>query len=340
MSKAMREDRIATLSTSVAMATYNGAPYLQQQLDSLAAQDRLPDELVITDDCSTDGTSAIIEAFAASAPFPVRFFPNSHRLGVRDNFQRALSLSKGEIIFMSDQDDVWFPSKVRRVAELLEQNPHLLVAMNDKIITDEQLRPTDATMLSNIRNFGASSSLFVAGCCSAVRRPWLDVTLPIPDGVAYHDVWILGLAHDLGVVSLREEPLQYYRRHESNVSQGPYSATRKLTLKDRARAELALLLQKKLDAQKAQWQVERHWALAKAERLRDCAGRLAKLGIAEAAASVEAKMKQRAALLEERHALASLDWIRRAVRGLGLWRRGGYAEFAGWKSLIKDLTLR
>jgi glycosyltransferase involved in cell wall biosynthesis len=328
------------MSTSIAMATYNGASYLRQQLDSLAAQQRLPDELVITDDFSTDATPAIIEAFAASAPFPVRFFPNDHRLGVRDNFQRALSLTIGQIVLMSDQDDAWLPSKIARVAKLLEENPTTLVVMNDKIIADDQLRPSNTTMLSNIRNYGAPSSLFVAGCCSAIRRDWLEVALPIPEGIAWHDVWIVGLAYDLDVVQLCEEPLQYYRRHDSNVSQGPYSANRKLTLKDRVLAEMALLTQKNLESQKEQWQVEQRWAFAKADRLRSRQAHFRTLGLDEKAIVVAARLKRRAELLEERCRNASSGRVRRITRGVNLWRRGGYGEFAGWKSLVKDLTLR
>ena len=331
---------MATLTTSVAMATYNGAPYLQQQLDSLAAQRRVPDELVITDDRSTDDTAAIIHAFTALAPFPVRFFVNDCRLGVRDNFQRALSLTTGDIVFMADQDDSWLPSKIDRLAALLENDPNVAVVMNDKIIADEQLRPSNATMLSNIRSYGAPTSLFVAGCCSAVRRHWLNVTLPIPDGIEWHDVWILGLAHDLEAVQMWEEPLQYYRRHCSNVSQGPYSANRKLTLRDRVFAEIALIAQKNLAPQKEQWQVEKRWALAKADRLQSRFEDLRVLGLGEIASVVVDRLEKRARLLEERHGNASLSLIRRAISDINLWRRGGYAEFGGWKSLLKDLTLR
>lgn len=335
-----REKKERSLTTSVVMATYNGARYLPQQLASLAAQERLPDELVVTDDGSSDDTPGIIQAFADSAPFPVHFFPNPQRLGVRDNFQRGLSLAKGDILLLCDQDDLWFPSKLRRVADILERGTNSLLVMNDKIITDEELRPTDATMLSNIRNFGASTSHFVAGCCSAFRRSWLDIVLPIPDGIAYHDVWIIGLARDLGAVHLCEEPLQYYRRHETNVSQGRYNADRRVSWAERILWDLALLMKKKADGQKEQWEVEARWASAKVERLRDRETELIQLGLGDAAAALQERMGRRAAFLNERHRLASLDIVRRTIGGLRLWRRGGYAEFAGWKSLFMDLTLR
>lgn len=325
---------------SVAMATYNGAAFLPQQLASFVAQERRPDELVVTDDRSSDGTAEFVERFAETAPFRVRFSVNPERLGIRDNFQRALSLAEGDIVLLSDQDDAWFPAKIRRLVEHLEQDQNALVVMNDKIIADEQLQPSTATMLSNIRGYGGALSQFVAGCCAAVRRQWLDVVLPIPEGIAYHDVWILGLAHDLGVVRLCDEPLQLYRRHGKNASEGPYNAPRKLTKAHRALAELALLRQKQVGSQKDQWEVERHWAVAKAARLRERRELLAQLGLGDAAAALEARLSRRATLFGERHRLASLNPLSRSIEALKLWRSGGYAEFAGWKSLAKDLTLR
>lgn len=335
-----REPKRNGFTTSVVMATYNGARYLPEQLASLAAQERLPDELVVTDDRSSDETASIIAAFAKTAPFPVRFHANPQRLGVRDNFQRALMLAQGDVLFLCDQDDLWFPAKIRRLAEILEQQPSALLVMNDKIITDEELRPSDTTMLSNLRNYGASASLFVAGCCSAFRRSWLDIALPIPDGIAYHDVWIIGLAHDLGVVRLCEEPLQYYRRHGTNVSQGRYNDDRRVSRIRRLLWDLSLLLKKKADAQKEQWEVEALWAKAKAERLRERETDLARLGLGDAAAALRERLGRRAAWVSERRRLASLGPIGRTIGGLKLWRRGGYAEFAGWKSLVMDITLR
>jgi glycosyltransferase involved in cell wall biosynthesis len=335
-----REENGEPLTTSVVMATYNGARYLPEQLASLAAQERLPDELVITDDGSSDDTAKIVESFAQSASFPVRFHPNAQRLGVRDNFQRALSLAQGDILLLCDQDDLWFPSKIRRLAEILEQETATLLVMNDKIITDEALRPSDATMLSNLRNYGASASLFVAGCCSAFRRSWLDVALPIPDGIAYHDVWIIGLAHDLGAVRLCEEPLQYYRRHGTNVSQGRYNENGRVSRTKRLLWDLALLMKKKAEGQKAVWETEALWATTKAARLREREAALARLGLGDAAAAVRDRLMTRAAWVKERHRLASLGIVGRAIGGLNLWRRGGYSEFGGWKSLVMDLTLR
>src|SRR5437588_7313199 len=108
----MSDERI-----SIAMCTYNGARFLREQLDSFAAQSRLPDEVVICDDGSTDGTADIVRTFASGAPFPVHFHVNEPRLGITRNFERAAGLCTGSIIFFSDQDDVWLPDKLDRFAE-------------------------------------------------------------------------------------------------------------------------------------------------------------------------------------------------------------------------------
>src|SRR5258706_6945784 len=97
---------------SVAMCTCNGAAYLADQLESIAAQSRLPDELVVRDDASVDDTPAVIQAFAARAPFPVRFERNADRLGSTRNFDGAIAACTGDLIALSDQDDVWHQDKV------------------------------------------------------------------------------------------------------------------------------------------------------------------------------------------------------------------------------------
>src|ERR687894_3003245 len=99
---------------SVAMCTYNGARFVAEQLASVAAQTRPPDELVVCDDGSTDETCRLVEEFAARAPFPVRLFVNERNLGSTRNFGRAVALCEGDLVALSDQDDVWHPEKLER----------------------------------------------------------------------------------------------------------------------------------------------------------------------------------------------------------------------------------
>ena len=125
-------------TVSVVLCTYNGARYLPAQLASYLNQDRLPDELVIGDDGSTDQTQALIEDFARSAPFPVRFHRNPERLGVGGNFDAAIQRCTGDFIALSDQDDEWRPDKLSRLVTLMQQNPRAGYACSDAELIDEE----------------------------------------------------------------------------------------------------------------------------------------------------------------------------------------------------------
>ena len=107
-----------TTSISVALCTYNGEPFLSAQLRSIAAQDRPPDELVICDDGSSDGSLEVIRGFARCSRIPTRVVVNDKNLGSTRNFEQAISLCQGEIVLLADQDDVWYPYKLRRIQEV------------------------------------------------------------------------------------------------------------------------------------------------------------------------------------------------------------------------------
>ena len=112
------------LTFSVALCSYNGAKFILEQLDSIAAQTRTPDELVICDDGSCDATIAEVANFASRASFPVRVHVNEAVLGPTKNFERAIALSGGDVIALCDQDDVWHSDKLARFEALLRPRPH------------------------------------------------------------------------------------------------------------------------------------------------------------------------------------------------------------------------
>jgi len=217
---------VQPLKISIAMATYNGAKYLREQLDSFVAQTRLPDELVITDDCSTDNTIEIIQAFAATAPFAVRWEQNEKNHGYTGNFNHALMKTTGDLVFLSDQDDVWFPEKLAIMERYALDNPTALVMMNDAALTDAALNDTGLTKQGQIASAGLDQSAFVMGCCAVVRRELLDICLPIPAQFNGHDGWIVKLAEGVGRKHVVPDVLQWYRRHEANESQFIANSTR------------------------------------------------------------------------------------------------------------------
>src|SRR6266404_87678 len=124
------------ISVSVAMATYNGQKFIREQLDSLAAQQCLPSELVITDDASSDKTVAILQQFAKAAPFPVHIHRYEKRVGYRANFMRAAGHCISDVIAFCDQDDIWSPWKLTRCVEPFHDPAVLLTYHNAKVVTE------------------------------------------------------------------------------------------------------------------------------------------------------------------------------------------------------------
>ena len=118
-------------TVSIALCTYNGERFLDAQLTSLAEQSHRPDEVVICDDDSSDGTLGIIQAFADTAPFKVRVFRNSQNLGYVKNFEKAVSLCQGDVIFMCDQDDVWHPEKIEICLGVLDAEQTVGLVLHD-----------------------------------------------------------------------------------------------------------------------------------------------------------------------------------------------------------------
>tara|TARA_B110000503_G_scaffold38603_1_gene63397 strand:- start:3472 stop:4443 length:972 start_codon:yes stop_codon:yes gene_type:complete len=206
------------LRVSIALATYNGAAYLSAQLQSFVEQERMPDELVVSDDCSTDDTVDLLREFSKSAPFEVKILLNNNRLGYVGNFNRALGSTSGDMVFLSDQDDVWLSQKIHKVIEFSRDKKEVLLFMNDAEIVDCLLSKTGLSKLGQLLSAGYPSNAFVMGCCCAIRRDLLDLCLPIPAGFSGHDSWIVAFAYGLNSVCVLEEVLQLYRRHDSNES--------------------------------------------------------------------------------------------------------------------------
>lgn len=207
------------MKISIAMTTYNGARYLQSQLDSFALQTRLPDELVVCDDCSSDETISIVEKFALHAPFEVRLFKNPKNLGYTKNFEKALSLCTGDLFFFSDQDDVWDDRKIALMLDKLNENPEKNVLICDARYVDENSASFDATVLEKVIHVGGKESNHIAGACTAITKLFRDFILPFPkSNCPAHDVYIHRWANLLNCKIVIREPLQTWRIHEQNIS--------------------------------------------------------------------------------------------------------------------------
>jgi glycosyltransferase involved in cell wall biosynthesis len=218
-----------SLKLSIAMTTYNGASYVGEQLDSIFAQSRLPDELIVCDDGSTDATPQILREYATRASFLMRVVFNEERLGSSKNFEKAIGLCSGHIIALSDQDDVWYPRKLQSIQEKFENDPGLgLVFTNgDLIDAGGSLLPGDmwkalrlTRRMQRMVSGPRTSDLFlgwpvVTGATLAFRSEFKDLILPIPADVPtfVHDRWIATLISAVARIDLLEDRLIAYRLH-------------------------------------------------------------------------------------------------------------------------------
>ncbi len=214
------------MQISIALCTYNGGRHLRTQLDSIRAQTLLPAELVVFDDGSSDDTAAILEQFAQTVSFPVRFFCNSVNVGSTRNFEQAMQRCQGEVIALCDQDDLWAPNKLARMMAVLEAEPELAgVFSNARLIDDDgKVLPDDLWLrqdftLARQRRFNRSSAALqlirrdtVTGATLIFRSSYLPWLLPIPAGWV-HDGWIALLLASMA--ELRALPIwpMSYRLH-------------------------------------------------------------------------------------------------------------------------------
>jgi hypothetical protein len=212
------------------MATYNGALFIREQLESLVAQTRKPDELVISDDGSTDPTAEIIEAFAAASPFPVRLLRNSERVGSTRNFERAIAQCNGDIIAFSDQDDVWLPEKLALIETAFEDESLGLVFSNAEVV-DERLNAMGYSLWDTVRfdpehqqavRAGKAYDFmlarwFVTGATAAFRSDFRPLLLPFATGLPgyIHDRWAALLISAVSRIDFIDRRSILYRQHGS-----------------------------------------------------------------------------------------------------------------------------
>jgi len=217
----MTKSNKQTYKVSVALASYNGERFIAEQLNSLIQQTVQPDEIIVADDSSTDGTLAIVQGFVGSSPISIDILKGQSARQLRPpaNFERAVKATTGDIIFLCDQDDKWDHTKIERHINFLKNNEHIDAYLTDARFCNESLEDSGQTKLQQIRKLGMPDTSFVMGCCASLRKPLADLALPFPKEIT-HDGWVIGLS-DL-LKRTRRDPiaLQDYRIHENNVSKG------------------------------------------------------------------------------------------------------------------------
>ncbi len=213
------------MNISVCMTSYNGGDYIKQQIDSIIHQIGSDDEIIICDDRSTDNTVEIINSIGDNR---IKLFVNAVNLGVIKNYAECLNKAKNDLIFLSDQDDIWMENKVDEIKREFAQNPRITLVLSNatvidgkgKLIQPSFLKLTDGQSLGGMRAVDNIVKNKYLGGAIAFKRNMLKYILPFPPTLPMHDMWI-GILNDIyGKTSHISKPLIQYRRHGNNVS--PY----------------------------------------------------------------------------------------------------------------------
>lgn len=225
------------------MCTFNGERFVRAQLESIAAQDRPPDELVVCDDGSSDASVEIVKEFAWRARFSTRVVVNDRNLGSTKNFEKAISLCHGTIIALADQDDVWYRHKLGRIEQAFLRSNEIVGAFSDADLIDDNsnwlgrcLWPSVSFHRGEQIEFASGGALnvllkhpVVTGATMAFRRQYVDLLAPIP-GKQIHDRWISLLLATRGKFAVISDRLVQYRQHQrQQLGPGPR------TLRERTR---------------------------------------------------------------------------------------------------------
>lgn len=207
---------------SIAMCTYNGEKFLREQLDSLINQDYKNYELIIVDDCSTDTTHSILKEYADEYSY-IELHLNAKNLGFKKNFEKALTLVKGEFIALCDQDDIWFPNKISIMASKI--GPNTLIFSNSEMV-DEDGKYLLSDFYSYIKMTPHSRTTwqslifdnYILGHNMFFRKELLRHALPMPNSFKEHDHWLAICAASTGTVAYLPEILGRYRVHDANCT--------------------------------------------------------------------------------------------------------------------------
>jgi hypothetical protein len=221
---------------SVAVATYNGERFIEEQLASIMNQRPSPLEIVIADDGSTDRTRDVVAAAVSGAPFPVRIVGGDH-VGLRRNVERAIRACEGPVIALSDQDDVWLPGRLESIqkafgdpavtlwfsdADMIDQNGDLVGMRLWEKVT---LPPEAKQAMADGHGVGRLiHGMTVTGATMAFAQSVRSLALPLPveldgpDHLFLHDGWIAVLAALVGTVVAEAHPFTQYRQHEQQFT--------------------------------------------------------------------------------------------------------------------------
>ena len=211
---------------SIALASYNGNLFLNEQIRSIINQSVLPEELIVSDDYSSDKTNDCLAGWETRCPFDYHILRQSRNVGVVSNFSTAISACKGDVIVLADQDDAWHPHKLSRIRDAFARDASVGLVFSDADLVDQDLKPLGRTLWQSIGFNEAERAqirtpwgfdlllrrFLVTGATLAFRRSLLELVLPISKHLI-HDAWIAIAAAAVSKIECIEEPLIQYRQH-------------------------------------------------------------------------------------------------------------------------------
>ena len=247
-------DKAKDISISVALCTYNGSRYLRDQLESINNQSIIPDELVIVDDCSTDQTNEIISSFTKDSTINIVYIRNEKNIGSTSNFEKCIKNCTGELIILSDQDDVWDINKIKIIVNKFSLDKKIGLVFSNAIIIDFEgnqgnstlwkILKIDKNLIERIESGYVLEVLLkryvITGATIAFKSKYVNDILPIPDKLV-HDQWIaiiIGISSK--IISINEKLIKYRVHSEQKI--GITSRNTLLEKKSKIRSDLLLKL--------------------------------------------------------------------------------------------------
>lgn len=238
------------MKISVALCTYNGEQFLEQQLDSILNQTIPVQEIVITDDLSTDKTVSILEKYKALYPKQISFIINESNLKSNKNFEKAFTLTTGDYIFFADQDDIWKSNKVEKIIKIFEKYPDAEGVFSNADFIDDKNNSilqnytmwdltsffeTEKIDYNNIWKLLTHKGNFVTGATLCVKKETKNYILPFITGDNFiHDEWIAYILAKKNKLVYSTENLIHYRLHsKQQLGIGTAQNLKKITSKNK-----------------------------------------------------------------------------------------------------------
>ena len=320
------------MKISIAMATYNGAKYLREQLDSLASQTLLPNELVVCDDNSTDETVNIILNFKSAAPFEVYILKNEVNIGYTKNFEKAMAICTGNLILLCDQDDFWFSNKIMLIdkfAKTYSQIPHLII--NDAVYADIDLNHQSTTVVAKTRQTSGANHIPVNGACSAISKEFRDFLVPFPvDLRTNYDTYIHRWGHLLENRILLDLVLQVWRIHGKNVTSNEMSLPKNIS-------KYQLYKKYRTSEVVEDYIAYRDDAESMLVMLNNRLDLFKKLNLSLSSDQISQNLGKIVKSYNNRIKLLAAGFIFRRINALEMLIAGQYKYFRGFKSFLKDV---